>query len=58
MSQVLTKITELNKSSTEQEQMSSVQDREFRELLEAQKESVAALGQLGEVEGDLGRQKV
>ena len=57
MSQVLTKITELNKSSTEQEQMSSIQDREFRELLEAQKESVAALGQLGEVEGDLGKAK-
>ncbi len=57
MSQTLAKITELNKSSTEQERMSSAQDREFRELLEAQKQSISALGELGEVEGDLGDAK-
>ena len=55
MSDSLSKITELNGSSTNQERMSSAQGREFKELVKAQKESVGALGQLGEVEGDLGK---
>jgi hypothetical protein len=55
MSGSLSEITALNSSSTDQERMTSAQDREFKELVKAQKDSVSALGELGEVEGDLGK---
>jgi hypothetical protein len=53
MSDALTKISELNQSSTEQKRMSSTQEREFKELVKLQKESISALGELGEVEQEL-----
>ena len=55
MSEELSKITEMNQSSTEQKQMSSSQLREFKELVQIQKEAVTELGELGEVEGGLGQ---
>ena len=53
MSDALSKISELNQSSTEQKRMSSTQEREFKELVKLQKESLSALGELGEVEEEL-----
>jgi hypothetical protein len=53
MADELSKIAELNQSSTEQKQMSSTQEREFKELVKIQKDAVSALGELGEVEGGL-----
>ena len=49
----LAKISELNQSSTEQKRMTSTQEREFKELVKLQKESISALGELGEVEKEL-----
>ena len=53
MSDALAKISELNQSSTEQKRMTSTQEREFKELVKLQKESISALGELGEVEEEL-----
>ena len=57
MSDALGAITELNRSSTEQERMSSAQERELKELVKEQKGAISALGELGEVEDGVGQAK-